>query len=69
MSLKYISEHYGVNAQLGGKVIYQWGGRPRPGEIVGSHNASIKVVFDDEPEIAKLYNTTWDMEYVGSEDA
>ncbi len=64
MSLKYISEHYGVNAQLGGKVIYQWGGKPRQGEIVGSHNASLAVVFDDDPKIEHKLHPTWKVEYL-----
>ncbi len=68
MSLKYISESYGVPAKKGQRIIYTGLNYPRPGEIVGSHDASIKVIFDDEPETTKLYNPVWDMEYVESEE-
>jgi len=68
MSLKYISESYGVPAKKGQRIIYTGLNYPRPGEIVGSHNASIKVVFDDEPERTYIHHPTWNVEYVESEE-
>ncbi len=67
MSLKYISEHYGVPAEKSRRIIYTGLGYPRPGEIVGSYNASIKVIFDDKPETTYIYHPTWKVEYLESE--
>ena len=68
MSLKFISAAYDVPAEKGQRIVYTGLGYPRPGEIVGSYDASIQVVFDDKPDEIKLYHPTWNVHYGESEE-
>lgn len=68
MSLKYISECYGVPADKGQRIVFNGGCCPSPGEIVGAYNASIEVILDNTPGKTLLFHPTWNMEYVESEE-
>ncbi len=68
MSLKYISEFYGVPAKKGGRIIYTGRGAPLEGKIRGSRNASLRVEFDNDPTNIRLLHPTWNVEYLESEE-
>ncbi len=60
MSMQYIRTCYGVPARLRGRVRY----RGRPGVIVGSRGAYLRIRLDGERQ-SKLHHPTYELEYVG----
>ncbi|BFM75165.1 TPA: hypothetical protein JI043_05715 [Acinetobacter baumannii] len=62
MSFEYINNTYGVNAELGRRVIADG----KPGIITGTHNALIVVNLDeDKPGHKTYWHPTWNMQYLG----
>ena len=59
--LEYIREYYKVPAFVGAKVIYEGGGCPKNAVIKGSHNASLRVLFDDGQ--TGILHPTWSLTY------
>ncbi|WP_111818268.1 hypothetical protein [Acinetobacter baumannii] len=61
MSFEYINKTYGVNAELGRRVIADG----KPGIITGTHNALIVVNLDeDKPGERTYWHPTWNMQYL-----
>lgn len=62
MSFDYINKTYGVNAEVGRRVIADG----KPGIITGFHGAHIVVNLDEhKPNIETYWHPTWEMIYLG----
>lgn len=62
-SLAYIRNHYGVPAQLKGRVLYTYRGRNQQGTIVGTSGASLMILLDGARRPAP-YHPTWELQYL-----
>ena len=56
---EYINKHYGVSAQLGGKILY----RNQPAVIVKDFGARLGVKILGSKEIVRLH-PTWEVKYL-----
>lgn len=67
MSLDYIRDHYGVPAQLEGRIRFTWSGwlGDPAGTIVGADGPHLQVLFDSG-ELGNLH-PTWEIEYLPAE--
>lgn len=61
MSMAYIRSYYNVPAKRGARVRYNG----KPGVIVGSNGARLKIRLDGERS-AKAYHPMWHIEYIES---
>jgi hypothetical protein len=62
-SLAYIRDHYGVPAQLSGRVLYTWQAANQLGTIVGTSGARLLVLMDGERR-AVPFHPTWELQYL-----
>ena len=64
MGFENIRNVYGVPAKKNGRIEY----KSRPGTIVGTTGAYLRIRLDGESEI-KTYHPTWEIEYYDDNDA
>jgi hypothetical protein len=58
-NLDYISRHYGVPAEIGGRVEFE----RQPGTIVGTTGHYLRIKLDREPH-PLTFHPTWHLRYV-----
>lgn len=63
-SLAYIRRTYGVPAKKDARVRFTAFGKSREATIVGAHNGTLRVRFDDRPELILGLHPTWEVVYL-----
>jgi hypothetical protein len=63
VSMAYIRRHYGVPAKRGARIEYAAFEQPKPGTIVGSKGAHLRIRLDGQKRI-RTYHPTFLIKYL-----